>query len=143
MPKKKLITNNLEQLKKVSSEIYQLISSQKINIITIRADLGAGKTSLVKSLLENYSCNKNEVTSPTFNLLNIYQLANKEEIWHFDLYRLKSADEFFELDFDQAIEKKLLIIEWPELIMKYLPKNKLDIEISSQDEIIRNYQISY
>lgn len=128
------------QLDKVTIKSLSLIKDDNYNLITLSGDLGAGKTTFVKSLLKYFDILEDEVTSPTFNILNIY--ANQEfQIWHYDLYRLNSAEEIFNLNFEEALEQKLVLIEWPEIIAGYLPEKRLDIKIDIFNEDNRQYVI--
>ena len=129
----------LDALDSVSANILPLINDN-YNLVTLSGDLGAGKTTLVKSLLKNFDIVEDEVTSPTFNILNIY--TNSEfQIWHYDLYRLNSAEELFNLNFEEALEQKLVLIEWPEIIAEYLPKIRLHIKIEILNPDDRKYII--
>ncbi len=103
-------------------------------IITLSGDLGAGKTTLVKKLAKSLNIDENEVTSPTFAILNIYH-SKKREIWHYDLYRIKNTQELKNIDLEHSIENHLTIIEWPEIAQNFLPKKGvLAIEIKILDK---------
>lgn len=128
------ILANLKEIDQVSKKIMELLTKYQLNFITLSGDLGSGKTALIKDLLQNFNIAKTEVTSPTFNLLNIYNIANNQFIWHYDLYRLKSTDEIFDLDFEESLEQYLTLIEWPDIINNYLPKNRIDIRIKISKE---------
>ena len=84
-------------------------------------EMGVGKTTLVKYLINNLQiqCNQNitEVTSPTFNIMNEYKIDDLL-IKHYDLYRLKSPDELKGLNLFDESEKSVLLIEWPQIIKK-------------------------
>ena len=98
--------------------------SSKHDIITLSGDLGSGKTfftnAFVNFFLKRNCLHKINVTSPTFNILKIYNVGDFD-IYHFDLYRIKSKSELLEFDFDSAFDN-ISIIEWPELAMDILPK---------------------
>ena len=68
------ISANLQEISQVSNKIINLLKQHPINLITFSGDLGAGKTFLIKNLLQNFNIPNIEVTSPTFNLLNIYDI---------------------------------------------------------------------
>jgi tRNA threonylcarbamoyladenosine biosynthesis protein TsaE len=74
-----------------------------------------------------------EVPSPTFTLVQTYETA-RFPIWHVDLYRLKSAGEVRELGLDEALERGVLLIEWPDRMGHALPTDRLDVVIEGMDE---------
>ena len=119
--------NNIEETKLFAKTIAKYLNLG--DVITFRGNLGSGKTSFIKYLIENLAQEPIEVTSPTFNLLHIYKF-NNIEVWHFDLYRLKNATEAFELGIEDAFTYGISLIEWPEAISSILPKNRLEIELS-------------
>lgn len=129
----------LNQIDNITKRIIPLINKGK-HIITLSGDLGAGKTTFIKHLLKNFDINQDEITSPTFNLLNIYT-NQTYQIWHYDLYRLNSAEEIFNLNFDEALAQKLVIIEWPEIIKQYLPSKHIAIKIEILNQDQRQYII--
>ena len=91
------------------------------NIIFLYGELGVGKTTFIKYLINSLQKeNKLEqtiVTSPTFNLLNEYQI-NKIKVNHYDLFRLKSSDELKNLDLFEDQSSTITVIEWPQIIKK-------------------------
>ena len=70
---------------------------------------------------------KTKVLSPTFPIVNIYKIK-KNEIWHYDLYRIKDKNEFFTLDFDVALNHCVLV-EWPELMEEFFPKKESKLHL--------------
>lgn len=103
------------------------------DVVTFSGNLGAGKTTFIKCLIESIAGEDIEVTSPTFNLLHVYKL-DMMEIWHFDLYRLKTLSEVYELGIEDAFVDAVSFIEWPELINSILPKERLEIKIDFSNE---------
>ena len=99
-------------------------------IITLSGELGAGKTRLVKKIMAKFNIIEDEVTSPTFAILNIYN-TKKQEIYHYDLYRIKQENELLNLDLEYALENKIItLIEWPEIAKPILKQYKiLDVKI--------------
>lgn len=106
------------------------------DIIALWGDLGAGKTSLARAIIQTLlaaSGEREDVPSPTFTLVQTYE-ANALLIWHADLYRLSDPDELIELGLDEALEAGLLLIEWPDRMEDDLPADRLDIELKEVGE---------
>jgi tRNA threonylcarbamoyladenosine biosynthesis protein TsaE len=100
------------------------------DVLALSGDLGAGKTALARALIRAASNEEDaEVPSPTFTLVQTYECRNFE-IWHFDLYRLAKPDDALELGIDEAFADAVSLIEWPERLGRYLPRQRLDILIS-------------
>lgn len=97
-------------------------------VICLEGDLGAGKTLFVQGIAAGLHV-QDEVTSPTFSLMNIYQ--GDYAVYHFDLYRLDSADELENIGFYEysQMEDDVVIIEWPDKFVEDLPDNYLWIKI--------------
>src|SRR4029077_10426902 len=95
------------------------------DIIALKGDLGAGKTPFARGFIRARGSTE-EVPSPTFTLVQIYDLA-PAAIWHFDLYRLKSPDEAWELGIEDAFGGGISLIEWPEQLGHLLPRYRLEI----------------
>lgn len=89
--------------------------------------LGAGKSTLARGLVRTLTSQDEEVPSPTFTLVQLYE--GDLAVAHFDLYRLKRPEEAFELGLDEALEDGAAVIEWPERLEGALPADRLDIEI--------------
>jgi tRNA threonylcarbamoyl adenosine modification protein YjeE len=96
------------------------------DIIALKGDLGAGKTSFARAFIRARG-GVEEVPSPTFTLLQIYELGSAV-IWHFDLYRVKSPEEAWELGIEDAFSEGISLIEWPERLGPLLPRRRLEIE---------------
>lgn len=103
-------------------------SSQVGEVICLQGTLGAGKTFFAKSFINSLQENSSEILSPTFNLVYSYD-TKKGEIFHFDLYRLKSAAELENIGFFDALKSGISLIEWPEIAADSLPKKRYEIEI--------------
>ena len=122
----KIYLPSLNATKKIAEKLALITEKQLF--ISLRGNLGTGKTTFAKYYITKLLKKKINVTSPSFPLVNLYEMENKK-IWHYDLYRLKNPSEVFSLDFDQALND-IILIEWPEIIEKFLPKNRIEIKFS-------------
>ena len=106
------------------------------DIIYLYGEIGVGKTTFIRYFINQFQkLNKleiTEVTSPTFNLLNEYQI-NDFKINHYDLFRLKSADEVKNLGLFEDSFKSITLIEWPQII-KEKPKNLIELIFIYEDD---------
>jgi tRNA threonylcarbamoyladenosine biosynthesis protein TsaE len=114
---------NLNDTQKLAEKIANVVKPK--TFISLRGKIGTGKTTFVRFLINFLSRKKVKVLSPTFSLVNFYELINVK-IWHYDLYRLKNKNEIFDLDFDIAL-LGCVIVEWPEIIEEFLPKDRIEI----------------
>ena len=105
------------------------------NIVFFYGEMGVGKTTFIKYLIniiqKENKLEQTEVTSPTFNLLNEYQI-NKININHYDLYRLKSAKELKNLELFENSKSLITLIEWPQII-KEKPENLIELFFKYED----------
>jgi tRNA threonylcarbamoyladenosine biosynthesis protein TsaE len=98
------------------------------DVVALKGGLGAGKTTLARGIIAALSPEVTEVPSPTFTLVQTYpvRLADGEaELWHFDLYRLDRPEQIDELGLDEALAGAVSLIEWPELIERQLPRDRV------------------
>lgn len=95
------------------------------DIVVLSGDLGSGKTKFTEGFLSYFGLD-NEISSPTFTIVNEYQ-KDTTNIYHFDVYRLSSSDEFYAIGGEQYFENGICIIEWGEQIKDVLPKEYLHI----------------
>ena len=117
---------------------------KKQTILLLNGTLGSGKTFftniLVNLILESENRPQENVTSPTFNIVKIYNTKNFD-IYHFDLYRIKNVEELYELDINDAFEN-ISIIEWSEIIESILPYKPIRLNIKIKNEQ-RVYKLEY
>ena len=107
-------------------------------IIFLYGEMGVGKTTFVRYLINQFQKNKKlhitEVTSPTFNLLNEYDI-NDLVIKHYDLFRLKDESEIKNLDLFENNQSTITLIEWPQLISKNKSIKTIDLIFSYENEL--------
>lgn len=95
--------------------------------------MGSGKTTFIKALCEKLQV-VDYVTSPTFALVNVYETEHANEIYHFDLYRIKKLEELFDLGYEEYFfSDEYCFVEWPELIEPLLPPNTVRVTISETE----------
>ena len=107
-------------------------------IIFLFGEMGVGKTTFVKYLINEFQIKKNlqtsEVTSPTFNLLNEYDVDDLS-IKHYDLFRLKDKSELKNLDIFENNKNAITLIEWPQLINKEKLNKTIDLIFNYENEL--------
>ena len=126
MSTKKIIINSIKELDQIASEI---ISFSQFKKILFFGDMGIGKTSIISSLCK-YLKVTDQISSPTFSIVNEYLTNDNSKVLHFDMYRLKNKEEVFDLGFEDYIDNDYYcFVEWPEIISEFIPNNYLEIKI--------------
>ena len=117
-----------EQTAEIAREIAALIPAPAV--IQLTGNLGAGKTTLTKSLVEAWGATAaDEVSSPTFTLIHEY--GEPVAVYHIDLYRLETPAEFYSLGLDEIFDSRArVLIEWGEKFAPLLPKDRWTITIA-------------
>ncbi len=105
--------------------------AQTGDVFALYGTLGMGKSVLARAFIQSLTAVE-DVPSPTFTLLQTYD-APEFEVFHYDLYRLKSAEEIFELNIEEAMYSGVCLIEWPEKMGDYLPRGCLKITITPEN----------
>jgi len=132
--------SNLNELDAAAQQIISFAGSEKIFLFY--GDMGAGKTTLIKSLCKYLGTNDN-VASPTFSIVNEYKTPDGS-IYHFDLYRLKTQTEALDMGFEEYLYSgNYCFIEWPERIPDLLPLHYISIKITAGEDDTRLVNIDY
>jgi len=93
------------------------------DVVALRGALGAGKTTLARAILRAAAGDPALIVpSPTFTLVEVYETP-RGPYWHFDLYRLETPEQVFELGWEEALAEGVVLIEWPERLGSLLPKH--------------------
>jgi tRNA threonylcarbamoyladenosine biosynthesis protein TsaE len=103
-------------------------------IFLFHAEMGAGKTTLIKALCKSLGSTDN-FSSPTYSIVNEYSYPGGK-IFHFDLYRLKNSEELFDLGIEEYLRSgQYCFFEWPELVREILGDNYLEVNIIVNENI--------
>ena len=98
---------------------------QQGDVITLKGAIGVGKTTFARALIKALG-GKEEVPSPTFTLVQMYDL-DRLTVWHFDLFRLTDPTDVYELGIEEAMIEGLSLIEWPEKMKPYTIRQGIEI----------------
>jgi tRNA threonylcarbamoyladenosine biosynthesis protein TsaE len=119
-------------LDEVAKTLLNLMGTRRVCVL--QGEMGSGKTTLVKAFGKALGV-VDTMASPTFSLVNEYATASGERVFHFDLYRLKSANEVFDIGAEEYLYSgQYCFVEWPEKILTLLPDEYAEVRISVEDE---------
>jgi len=122
-----LTATSINQLPSTATEIISF--AEHSHILLFYGEMGAGKTTLIKSICENLGVTE-PVTSPTFSIVNEY-IGAGQKIYHFDFYRLKNQAEALDLGYEEYFYSDAwCFVEWPEKIAGLLPEHYIKIDIN-------------
>lgn len=103
------------------------------DVILLEGPIGAGKSCLARAFIRARLGREEEVPSPTFTLVQVYE-ADGVEIWHADLYRLTYPDEVWELGLDDAFTSAICLVEWPDRLGAHVPADALRIRLAAEGD---------
>ena len=133
--------NSLDGLAVVVEALTYLVEKD-YRIILLEGELGAGKTTLVKALCQEWGV-MDPVSSPTFSLVQEYHSPSRGEIYHMDLYRLKVAHDLEQIGFSEYLDSgNVCLIEWPELGNPYYSMVHVRVDIQVESDNNRNFRIT-
>ena len=119
-------------LDEIQEAVKQILATPRLKkVITFHATMGVGKTTLIKELVKQLGVNDTS-SSPTFSLVNEYQTKDGEIIYHFDLYRLNSEEEAYDMGIDEYFYSgNWCFIEWPEKTPNLIPIDHASIHMKT------------
>jgi tRNA threonylcarbamoyladenosine biosynthesis protein TsaE len=125
-------THSAEETQAVGREMAALLPKQAV--VLLIGDLGAGKTTLTKGLVEGRgAAQADEVSSPTFTLIHEY--GEPVSVYHADLYRLDTAEQARRLGLEELFDRPaLLLVEWGERFLELFPAVRFEIRLSHEGE---------
>lgn len=126
---------HLDDLPMAAAELVK--QSEGLDVWLLKGEMGAGKTTLVKHIVNHLGVD-GTVASPTFSIVNQYDIADGKVIYHFDLYRLKNELEAFDIGLEEYLSSgNLCLIEWPEKLERLLPDQYFEVRIQLHDSLTR------
>jgi len=134
-----MITRSPEETTLLARNIAEKLEAG--SVVALYGNLGAGKTTLAKGIISLLTdIPEDTITSPTFNYMNLYATKDQKVLCHFDLYRLKNADDFRLAGFEEYLGAPYItLLEWPERITDLLSFPHKKIVISVVDENTRSF----
>ena len=118
---------SLSQIQEVAQKV---LASNPQKIILFNGEMGVGKTTFIKALSKQLGV-LDQTSSPTFSLVNEYQINTKEKVYHFDVYRLKAESEAYDMGMDEYLYSNAWnFIEWAEKIPSLIPDTHSIIELT-------------
>jgi len=127
---------SLKGLEKAAQKLIAEFPEQRVFVFY--GKMGAGKTTFIQDICRALGTTDN-ITSPTFALINEYKTPENTSLFHFDFYRIKDMEEAFDLGYeDYFYSGNYCFIEWPEKIEPLLPENVVEVKIEVDDDETRN-----
>lgn len=125
------ISKSEEDTKRLAYYFSSILKGNEI--IVLNGDLGSGKTAFMQGVAKYYNI-EDQISSPTFTIVNEYITKDKNNIFHFDVYRLEDEIEFSEQIGTDYFENGICFIEWGNIIKNILPKNTIFIDIKKDEK---------
>lgn len=121
-----------QDMEAIAPDIIKAIGDSRV--VAMDAPMGAGKTTLVKAICKALG-STSVVNSPTFAIINDYELPSGKALYHFDLYRLKNIEEAFNMGFDEYFYSgNYCFVEWPAIAEDILPEDSKILTIQVQPD---------
>jgi tRNA threonylcarbamoyladenosine biosynthesis protein TsaE len=132
------ISRSAEQTRRAGMHLGALLKTG--DVVGLIGELGTGKTTLVQGISVGWG-SLDQVSSPTFVLVNVYRHLDGRRLFHLDAYRLSGPADAIDLDLDAYLERGPLVIEWADRIQEALPNERLCVNLHWVDEYQRDLLI--
>ncbi len=141
MSVKSITISSVEDLPRAAKEFAALMDDR--TVYAFSGEMGAGKTTFIGALCKELGVEDDFAGSPTFSIINEYRSDTTAElIYHFDLYRIESIDEAFDIGVEDYFDSgALCLLEWPKRIADILPNDTVDVRITVNDDGSRTISI--
>ena len=125
---------SLAELPEAARQFVALMGDE--TVYAFYGEMGAGKTTFIRELAKSLGVTDDDVNSPSFSIINEYRSDTTAElIYHFDLYRLDSLDEAFDIGVEDYFDSgAVCLIEWPERIEELLPADTVRVDLKEQED---------
>lgn len=129
---------SLKELDNAAASFLELVGAQ--SVIAFSGEMGAGKTTFIQALCRKLGVEV-EVNSPTFSLVNEYFTSDGNSVFHFDLYRIESPEELYDMGYEEYFySESLCLIEWPEKARDLIPDGALWATVVIGEDEVRSIQ---
>ncbi len=136
---KRIHIDSLDDLPEVAEALLEALDGR--TVVALRGEMGAGKTTLIRAIAERLGAT-DTVTSPTFAIVNQYEGADAQRIYHFDFYRIDDIREAYDFGYEEYFYSgDLCLVEWPEKIEALLPEDVATVRITVDGETERTFEI--
>lgn len=128
----RVICRHPEELVEAAKILLNKYPSKRL--FAFYGEMGAGKTTFIKSICRELEVIDN-ISSPTFAIVNVYHTQTEDELYHFDFYRIKSLEEVYDIGYeDYFFSDHYCLMEWPEMIEQLIPEETIRVEIKVDTE---------
>ena len=137
----------LSDLPEAAEELLAEADRRQATILAFYGAMGAGKTTLIKEICRQLGVDPQEVNSPSFSIVNVYNSAADNDktpktVYHFDFYRIRSIEEAFDFGYEEYFfSGNLCLVEWPEKIEELIPDDAMIVRLTALDEDTRLLEI--
>lgn len=137
-------TSTIDTVGAAARALAEAIKASGDTIVAFYGEMGAGKTTLIRRMVECLGADPEEANSPSFSIINVYETP-EAPIYHFDLYRLDSPEEGLDIGlYDYLDSGSLCLLEWPERVEPLLPEGETGrVDISVADDAAHTRTITY
>lgn len=126
---------NIDELPVAADKFLKAMGDRKH--FAFHAPMGAGKTTFISELCKAMGA-EDEASSPTFSIVNEYAVPGVKPVYHFDFYRIETAEELLDMGLDDYWDSgAVCLMEWPENALDFLPEDTVDVNIEVREDGVR------